>query len=97
MVLLAADRIGVLANATEVDRLVLERDFARLDQVVLDVSVAQVPAVRRTGHARAVAVPVQQIEGGGFVAEQVVVDTLAQIRSFDRSRLNMLPISRLSR
>src|SRR4051812_34001191 len=73
VVLLAAYRIGVLADAAQIDRLALQPDRAGLDQVVLDVGVAQVPAVRSPGHARAVTVPVQQVEGGRLVAKKIVV------------------------
>ncbi len=62
MVFLRPDRVDVLTDAAEVQRLALQVDLAGLDQVVLDVGVAQVPAVRRPGHAGAVAVPVEQVE-----------------------------------
>jgi len=62
VVFLRPDRVDVLTDAAEVQRLALQVDLAGLDQVVLDVGVAQIPAVRRPGHAGAVAVPVEQIE-----------------------------------
>jgi hypothetical protein len=42
-------------------------------QQVLHVHVAQVEAVHRRRHARGIGVPVQQVEGEGVLAQQVVV------------------------
>src|SRR3712207_8321370 len=48
--------------------------LAWLDEVVLEVGVAQVEAVGVAGHARPVGVPVEEIEGRRLLAEEVVVD-----------------------
>src|SRR5690349_19875941 len=61
VVLLTADRIGILADAAQIDRFTLQLDLAGLDQIVLDVGIAQVPTMRSPGHARAVAVPIQKV------------------------------------
>ena len=69
MILLGANRINVLANLPKVNRHPLQGNCIGLDQIVLQVGVAQVERVRRLGHARAVGVPVEQVEGGRFLAQ----------------------------
>jgi hypothetical protein len=58
----------------DVDRRVEQRDAARFAQQVVEVHVAQVVAVHLVGHARGIGVPVEQVEGEGLLAHQVVVD-----------------------
>src|SRR2546421_485235 len=69
MVLLGTNRIDVLVNPTKVDWDTFEHNLVGLDQVVLQVGIAQVERVRRAGHARAVGVPIEQVEGGRLHAQ----------------------------
>src|SRR5579875_479683 len=52
VVLLRADRVDVLANLPEIDGDPFQHDFARLDETVLQVGIAEVERVRRACHRR---------------------------------------------
>ena len=58
VVLLSADRVDVLPNSAQIDGLTEKREFARLDQIVLEIGIVKIEAVRPLGHTSAVAVPV---------------------------------------
>src|SRR5215210_3118444 len=73
MVLLRADCVDVTPDPGEVYRAALYLYLARFYEVVLQIGVAQVEAVGVAGHTRAVRVPVQEVEGGGLLAEEVIV------------------------
>src|ERR671920_1581305 len=66
--------VDVALDPAEVYGTALYFYFAWLYEVVLEVGVAQVEAVGVAGHTRAVRVPVKEVERGGFLAEQVIVD-----------------------
>ena len=70
---LGADRVDVLANKTQIDRLIEKRDLSRLDQVVLEIGVMEIEAVRRGDHTGAIVVPIEQIEGGRLVPHEIAV------------------------
>src|SRR5580692_9614546 len=73
VVLLGSDGIDVVLNTAQIEFFSVQLDLARHNQVVLHVSVTEVPAVCGARHARAVAVPVKEVEGRWLLAEQVVV------------------------
>src|SRR5688572_11271932 len=50
VIFLRTHRIGILTNAAEINHLALERDLARFDEVVLDIGVAEIPAMGRACH-----------------------------------------------
>src|SRR5947209_1242712 len=68
MILLCANSVDILLNLAKVNRHSFQDNFIGLDQIVLQVGVAQVERVRFTSHARAVVVPVEQVEGGWLLA-----------------------------
>src|SRR5829696_272301 len=71
---LGADGVDLALYLAQVYGTTLYLYLAWLDEVVLEVGVAQVEAVGVAGHVRAVGVPVEEVEGRGLLAEQVVVD-----------------------
>ena len=76
VVLAGRQEIGRRLDLGEVDRHPVELDAvwaARLDQLVVLVHGAQIEAVHGRRHARGIGVPVEQVEGEGVLAEQVVV------------------------
>src|SRR5215212_5532866 len=73
VVSLGPDGIDVALDPAQIDGTALYLYLAWLYQVVLQVGVAQVEAVGVAGHTRAVGVPVQEVEGRGLLAEEVVV------------------------
>src|SRR6516164_3738879 len=73
VVLLGSDGIDILPNTAQIESFSEQLDLARHNQVVLHVSITEVPAVCGACHARAVAVPVEEVEGRWLLAEQVVV------------------------
>src|SRR5579859_1587566 len=77
VVLFRANGIDVLADLAQVNRNAPEDNLARLDEVVLQVGVAQVEGVRRARHARAIGVPVEQVESWRLFPQQIVVDDVA--------------------
>src|SRR5918997_584305 len=70
---LGADRVDLTFDLAQVYGAALYLHLARLDEVVLQVGVPEVEAVGVARHARAVGVPVQEVEGRGLLAQQVVV------------------------
>src|SRR5215467_8388781 len=66
---LGSDGIDVMPDTAEVEFLAVQFDFARHDQVILDVSVTEIPAMCSAGHPRAIAVPVEEVEGRRLLAE----------------------------
>ncbi len=80
MILLGADRVHVKFDAPQIQRLAVQAHLAWLDQVVFQIGVAQIPAMRGAGHPGAVAVPVQQVEGRRRLPEQVVVHHVGPYR-----------------
>src|SRR5215207_8076795 len=74
MVPLGADGVDLTLYRAEVYGPAFNLDLSRLYEVVLEVGVAQVEAVGVARHARAVGVPVEEVECGRLLAEQVVVD-----------------------
>ena len=66
MILLRTNRVDILANALEIDGNIFQDNLPRLDEIVLKVCITQVEGVRLARHARAIIVPVQQIEGRWF-------------------------------
>src|SRR5262245_9562761 len=77
VVSLSANRVYVLLDAAQIDRLPEQRNLARFHQIILEIGVAEVEAVRGSRHPGAVAVPVEKIECRRLVAEQVVVNDRA--------------------
>ena len=73
MVLAGRQEEGRRLDPAEIDRHAAQRDAARLHQQVLLVHVAQIEAVHQCRHAGGIAVPIQQVEGEGVLAQQVVV------------------------
>src|SRR5215212_4812887 len=74
VVSLGPDGVDVALDPAQIDGTTLYLYLAWLYEVVLQVGVTQVETVGVAGHARAVRVPVQEVEGGGLLAEEVVVD-----------------------
>src|SRR5215212_10750504 len=74
MVPLGPDGVDVALDRAEVYGTALYLYLAWLYEVVLEVGVAQVEAVGVAGHAGAIRVPVQEVEGRGLLTEEVVVD-----------------------
>src|SRR3546814_10726554 len=70
MVLAAGLQVDGNFDLAEVEALAGQFQLARLRQQVLLVHVAQVEAVHLGRHARAVGIPVQQVEGEGLLAER---------------------------
>src|SRR6202171_1454824 len=65
---LGADCVDVLANTTQIDRLIEKEDLTRFDQVVLEIGVMEIEAVRRGDNTGAIVVPIEQMEGGRLVS-----------------------------
>src|SRR5580765_8678002 len=66
--------VGRRRDLGDIDLLAADRERARLLELVLEVGVAQVPAVHRSRQVGAVAVPVEQVEGRRRLALEVVAD-----------------------
>ncbi|KJV08430.1 hypothetical protein VZ95_17800, partial [Elstera litoralis] len=58
---------------TQVNLHTVEFDAARLDQKIFLIHFAQVETMHGGGHARGIAVPIEQIEGERVFPEQVVI------------------------
>src|SRR5215218_6634223 len=69
VVFLGPDGVDVALDPGKIDGTALYLYLAWLYEVVLQVGVAQVEAVGVAGHARAIRVPVQEIEGRRLLAE----------------------------
>src|ERR1700686_1172321 len=54
MILLCANRIDIEADLLEINGNTLQHNLLRLDEIVLQVGIAQVERMRRAGHARAI-------------------------------------------
>ena len=74
MILLGREDEGRDLDLAEIDGGLLQRDAARLHQEILLIHLAQIEAVHGGGHARGIGIPVEQVEGEGLLAQQVVVD-----------------------
>src|SRR5215210_3715480 len=77
VVLLGPNRVDLTLYLAEIYGPALYLHLARLYEVVLEVGVAEVEAVGVARHARAVCVPVQEVEGWGLLAQEVVVDNVS--------------------
>src|SRR6266700_6848289 len=77
LILLGPHGINVLVNFAQINGNTLEHNLVGLDQIAFQIGVAQVERVCRTSHTRAIGVPVEQIEGGRLLAQQIVVDHIA--------------------
>jgi hypothetical protein len=62
MILLRTNRVNILANPLEIDGNILQDNLPRLDEIVLQVGIAQVEGVCFPRHALAIIVPVQENE-----------------------------------
>src|SRR5215212_10559329 len=71
---LGPHRVGLSLYLAQLYGPALQFYLAGLDEIVLEVGVAEVEAVGVAGHAGAVGVPVEEVEGWRFLAQQVVVD-----------------------
>src|SRR2546429_6395196 len=76
-ILLGTNGVDVLADLPKVNGHTLQDNLIGLDQVVLQVGVAQVERMGSTGHARPIRIPVEQVEDRGLLAHQEVVDDIA--------------------
>ena len=74
VILVGREEINWGLDLAQVDGHAGQGDATRFTQQVLLVHVAHVEAVHVARHARGIGVPVQQIEGIGILAQQVVVD-----------------------
>src|SRR5215207_1383363 len=74
VVLFGAHGVDVARYASQVYGAAHELYLARLYEVVLEVGIPDIEAVRVAGHPRAVRVPIKHVEGGRLLAQQVVVD-----------------------
>src|SRR5438128_975167 len=63
MVLLSSNSIDILVDLTKVNGDTLEDDLVRLDEIVFQIGIAQVERMGSTSHARAISVPIKQVEG----------------------------------
>src|SRR5947209_2562056 len=72
MVLLCANSVDILANLAEINGYTLQDDLVGLDQIVLQVGIAQVERVGCRGHTSSIDVSVDQIEGLRLLAQQIV-------------------------
>src|SRR6185312_4590860 len=63
MILLSANRIDIEVDLLEIKGNALQHNLVRLDEIVLQVGIAQVERMRHASHARAIGVPVEQIKG----------------------------------
>src|SRR5215467_14880441 len=73
VVLLGSDGIDVVPDTAQIEFFSVQLDPAGHDQIILHVSVTQVPAMCGACHTRAVAVPVEEVKGRRILTEQVVV------------------------
>ena len=73
VVVLGTDRIQWLGDAGQVDRLTANRQCIRLDQVVVQVHLAQIKRVHACGHARGVHVPEQHVKRWQLFTQQITV------------------------
>ena len=65
MVLLRTNGVDILVNLAKINRHTLQDDLVGLDQIVLQIGIAQVERVGIARHTRSIGVPVEQVEGGG--------------------------------
>ena len=74
VVFTGGEEIGGGFDFGEVDGVAVHGDAAGFSEFVIAVHFAQVEGVHGGGHVGGIVVPVEEVEGEGFFAHQVVID-----------------------